>query len=137
MPVTEMLLSAAEANDHDAIDMANTWSHSSFGQMGGNENPGINITMSGQRLFERSSDDVFFTDLNACNEFAVGEELATRVTAPTLLMIGNQDKMTAPVSAAQVATRIDDCRIVKLKPCGHFMLSEQPNAVLDALKTIV
>ena len=137
MPVTDVLLNAAEANDHDAIDMANTWSHSNFGQMGGNENPGINMTMSGQRLIERAAENVFFTDLNACNEFTNGEDLIAKITAPTLLIIADQDKMTAPVEARKVGEKIDNCRIVNLSPCGHSMLSEQPNAVLDALITIV
>lgn len=137
MPVADPLLDAAKANDHDAIDMANTWSHSSFGQVGGNDNPGICMTMSGQRLLEQSKDDVFFTDLSACNNFKTGADLAAKVSAPTLVIIGSGDKMTAPVSARQVADLIAGSRTVDLHPCGHSMLSEQPNAVLDALVTIV
>ena len=137
MPVTDQLLDAAKDNHHDAIDMANTWSHSSFGQMGGCENPGMCMTMSGQRLLEMANDGAFFTDLNACNEFANGDEIAMQVTASTLIIIGEQDKMTAPVSAQAVADNIADCRVVRLNPCGHSMLAEQPNAVLDALATIV
>ncbi len=137
MPVADPLLNAARDNHHDAIDMANTWSHSSFGLLGGNETPGIRMTIGGQRLLERSADDVFFTDLNACNEFTNGAELAPQITVETLVIVGNQDRMTAPVNALQVAEAIPGSRIVRLDPCGHAMLSEQPNAVLDALKTIV
>ena len=137
MPVTDQLLDAARENHHDAIDMANTWSHSNFGQMGGSENPGVCMTMSGQRLLEMANNGAFFTDLNACNEFANGDELAKHVTAPTLVIIGEQDKMTAPISAQAVADGIADSRVVRLNPCGHSMLAEQPNAVLDALATIV
>ena len=137
MAVTDQLLDAARDNHHDAIDMANTWSHSSFGQVGGNENPGLCMTMNGQRLLETANRDVFFTDLNACNEFTNGADLATQINAETLVVIAEQDKMTSPVSATQVAQSIHDCRTVRLNPCGHSMLSEQPNAVLDALATIV
>ena len=59
MPVSESLLSAADKNDHAAIDMANSWSHSSFGKLGGNEVPGICMNMSGQRLLERAPDNTF------------------------------------------------------------------------------
>jgi len=45
--------------------------------------------------------------------------------------------MTAPISAQAVADGIADSRVVRLNPCGHSMLAEQPNAVLDALATIV
>ncbi len=137
MPVTEMLLDAAKANDHDAIDMANTWSHSPFGEMGGNENPGICMTMSGQRLLERTPEDVFFADLNACNQFQGGEALAEKINVPTLIIAGAQDKMTAPVNASKMAGLIEHSRLVTLNPCGHSMLSEQPNAVLDALALII
>jgi pimeloyl-ACP methyl ester carboxylesterase len=137
MSVTDGLLDAARDNHHDAIDMANTWSHSSFGQMGGNENPGLCMTMSGQRLLEKANEHVFFADLNACNEFTNGAELATQITADTLVIIGEQDKMTAAVNAQDVADRIINSQVIRLEPCGHSMLSEQPNAVLDALVTIV
>ncbi len=137
MPVTDSLLAAAKANDHAAIDMANAWSHSSFGQMGGNENPGMSMTMSGQRLLERAGADVFYTDLNACNNFVEGEERLAEVAVETLVLVGNQDRMTSPLSALAVAEKISNSRLVRLDSCGHAILSEQPNAALDALKTIV
>ena len=95
------------------------------------------MTMSGQRLLESAADDVLFTDLNTCNEFRNGEELASKVSCETLVVIGNEDKMTAPIGALNVASIIANSRTVNLSPCGHSMLSEQPNAVLDALATIV
>ena len=137
MPVADQLLAAAKDNHHDAIDMANTWSHSSFGQMGGNESPGMVMTMAGQRLLERAGKDAFFTDLNACNTFTNGAELATKIAVKSLVIIGNQDRMTAVTGALKVAQLIPDSRTVRLDPCGHSMLSEQPNAVLDALASIV
>lgn len=137
MAVSDPLLNAARENHHDAIDMSNTWSHSSFGLMGGNENPGNVMTMSGQRLLEQAADDILYTDLNACNEFRDGLTLAAKVSAETLVIVGNQDKMTAAVKALDVAANISNSRVVRLSPCGHSMLSEQPNAVLDALVTIV
>jgi len=137
MPVSEQLLDASRANHHDAIDMTNTWSHSNFGQIGGNESPGLVMTMSGQRLLERSEDNVLYTDLNACNNFSNGAELAASITCESLVVVGDKDKMTAPISALKVAETIPKSRTTLLKNCGHSMISEQPNAVLDALITIV
>ena len=59
------------------------------------------------------------------------------MTCPALVMIGDQDKMTGPRQAALVAAAIKSAEVVPLSPCGHSMLSEQPNAVLAALKRIV
>ena len=137
MPVADPLLNAARDNDHAAIDMANTWSHSRFGHIGGNEVPGMWMTVGGERLLERAADDVFFADLNACNEFVNGAELALEVQCPSLVILGLQDMMTAPVSSRQVAEAIPNSRTVELERCGHSMLSEKPDAVLNALKSII
>ena len=80
---------------------------------------------------------MLFADMNACNEFTNGAELAAKIQCETLVLIGEDDKMTAPVGARNVASLIPNSRMLSLKPCGHSMLSEQPNAVLDALATIV
>ena len=137
MPVAEPLLQAARDNSHVAIDIANTWSHSSSAQLGGNDVSGINMLMSGQRLLERNSDGVFYSDLKACNKFTDALGLAENVSVKTLMIIGEQDKMTAASNARKVAGKIRNCSVTSLKACGHAMLSEQPNAVLNALITIV
>ena len=137
MPVSESLLTAAEESDHSAIDMANSWSHSHFGKLGGNEVPGVCMSMSGQRLLEKAPGSTFFSDLKACNEYREGESIAKSVSSETLVIIGNQDKMTSPTNALKVAQNIPNSRVCRLENCGHSMLSEKPNAVLDALISIV
>jgi pimeloyl-ACP methyl ester carboxylesterase len=117
--------------------MSNIWSHSRIAQLGGNENPGVSMLMTGQRLLESADKNVLFTDLTACNKFTGSLELAKKVEVETLVLIGQQDQMTAPVKALEVANAIPTCRVQTLSPCGHAMLSEQPNAVLDALTTII
>jgi pimeloyl-ACP methyl ester carboxylesterase len=133
MPVGPPLLEAARMDHHDAIDMVNTFSHSSAGQLGGSENPGMCMTMSGQRLLEQAGEQVLFTDLSACNGFTPEPTFLKNISASTLVIVGAQDKMTSPVKARQIADSISDAQIVTLNPCGHAMLTEQPNAVLDAL----
>jgi pimeloyl-ACP methyl ester carboxylesterase len=137
MPVSDLLLNSAKENDHSAIDMANTWSHSSFGQQGGNENPGISMFMSDQRLLERAPPGVFYADLAACNAFKGGDEMASRLDVETLVILGLDDKMTRPGSSRSVAESINNARILELNSCGHSMLSEKPNTVLDALISVV
>ena len=41
--------------------------------------------------------------------------------------------MTPPRAASQVADSFSQARTVKLKGAGHSLMSEQPDAVLDAL----
>ena len=136
MPVTDALLSAAEDDDHAAIDMANTWSHSPGARLGANENPGLWMMGTGQRLLETAGPGVFHADLSACNGFEPGE-FEGPVRCPSLLILGEQDQMTPARAGLRVQERLDHARTLQLPGCGHSMLSEQPNAVLDALISIV
>ena len=63
--------------------------------------------------------------------------LPNRVTSETLVIVGDEDKMTSPSNATKVAQNISKSRIYRIKNCGHSMLSEKPNEVLDALISIV
>ena len=137
MPVSDRLLESARQNADATIDMLNTWSHSSLGQQGGNENPGMSMTMSGQRLLERAGPGVFYADLAACHNFTDGAELAARLTIETLVILGLEDRMTRPGLGRALAAAIKGARVVELESCGHAMLSEQPNRVLDAMAEVI
>ncbi len=134
MPVGAPLLAAARDNHHAAYEMANTWSHSTQGRLGSSQNPGVNNFVSGERWLERLATDVYFADLAACNAY---QPSAPHGDLPTLVIAGTDDKMT-PVSAGQaVADAWLAKQTVVLPGCGHAMLSEQPNQVLDALAQFV
>ena len=75
-----VLANNLKLNHHDAIDMVNGWSHSTIGQMGASQAPGISLMLGGQRLLERAADGVLYTDLNACNQFTNGVSLAAKWT---------------------------------------------------------
>lgn len=133
MPVAPPLLRAAADNHHAAIDMANTWSHSAAGLMGAGENPGIWMPVAGQRLLERAGAGVLHEDLAACDGFRAPTD---EVDCPTLVVVGEADRMTPPRAGQAVAESLANARVARLPGCGHAMLSERPNAVLDALISI-
>ena len=136
MPVTDLLLNAAKDNHHAAIDMANTWSHSAGGTLGANANPGVWMLAAGERLLERSGPGVFHADLAACNAF--NADAATgAVTCPALVIAGDEDRMTPARAGLDVASHLAGAQVVRLAGCGHAMLNERPNEVLDALIEIV
>ena len=136
MPVTAALLDAAADDDQAAIDMANTWSHSPRALLGANQNPGLWMLGGGQRLLETASPGVFHADLAACNAFDPDVD-AGPVQCPALVVVGEADQMTPAKAGIRVSERLAKAAVVRLPGCGHAMLSEQPNAVLDALITIV
>lgn len=134
MPVTDPLLNAAKDNHHAAIDMANTWSHST-GTLGSNANPGVWMLGVGERLLERSAPGVFHADLTACNTFDANGDVA--FDCPVLVIAGDDDMMTPARAGLDVARSLPNARVVRLEGCGHAMLNERPNEVLDALISVV
>ena len=132
MPVTPILLDAAADDDHAAIEMTNAWSHSPRGTLGGNRNPGVWMLAVGERLIERAAPGVLHADLAACNAFEAGA-FSGRVRVPALVIAGDADRMTPARAGLDVARALPDARVVRLEGCGHAMLNERPNEVLDAL----
>ena len=133
MPVSDVLLDAARADDHVAYELINGWSYSPGKQLGGNQVPGLWLTGSGMRLLERNRPGVLYTDLAACNAYADGLDAATAVRCPALLILGARDLMAPPKSAQALAAALPDKRVVTLADCGHALMAEQPDAVLEAL----
>lgn len=132
MPVSEGLLGAAFDNHHAAIDMSNTWSHSAAAKLGSSGQPGSWNLNTGMRLLERTANGVYHADLSACNGFEATEFGQVDGT-PALVIAGSGDQMTPLRSGLKVAAAIPNSKTIVLDGCGHSMLSEQPNAVLDAL----
>ena len=133
MPVGKPLLAAAADDHHAAIDMANGWSHSPGGTLGANANPGIWMVGTGERLLERALPGVFHADLNACNNYAPTPPAEGDIHCPLLVVAGEADRMTPSRAALAFAEGMPQAQTLVLPGCGHAMLSERPNEVLDAL----
>ena len=134
MPVTEALMTAAADNHHAAIEMINTWSHSSQGKVGANNNPGVWMMGIGERLLERAGRGVLHADLEACNSYS---GVSQEIVCPSLVIAAGADLMTPARAGLEVAKALPQTDIVNLEDCGHFMLSERPNEVLSAVATFV
>ena len=55
------------------------------------------------------------------------------VACPTLVVVGEQDVLTPPDRAAEMAAAIPNARQVVVPDCGHLSTLEQPDAVTQAL----
>lgn len=133
MPVSDALLSAAKANDHAAFDMVNLWGHGYGAQMGGNPSPGMWMTGSAVRLLERSAPGVLYNDLSACNAYSTGLESAAKISSPVHVILGEVDVMASPRAAREVISQFADVRVTEIARCGHMLMSEQPDRVLEAM----
>ena len=135
MPVADVLLNAAQDNDHAAIDMANTWSHSQRSLLGASDNPGTSNLHMGERLLERWP--MMSTLRTSLPATALAPNTTNAIHTPTLIITGDQDKMTPPRAGMAVADLLTASQLVHLQGCGHVMMSEQPNQVLDAMSGFV
>jgi pimeloyl-ACP methyl ester carboxylesterase len=137
MTVSDALLAAAQANDPVAYELIVGWSHSAGRLLGGNPVPGAWMAGAALRLMQRSKPGVLHTDLVACNDYAGGADAASKVACPALLVLATRDLM-APLRAAQpLVDTLREARVVKLPECGHAMMAEQPDEVLDALRAFL
>ncbi len=136
MRVSDPLLTAAGDDHPAAFDMANTWSHSARGRLGGNPVPGVWLLASGRRLLDRNGPGVYAAGLNACNVFEP-PVADSAFTAPVLVLAGESDQMTPLKAGLAVASRYPDCVVERLPGSGHSMLGEKPNEVLDAMISLI
>jgi len=57
----------------------------------------------------------------------------SRIRCPTLVLVGEQDALTPPARAEEMAAGIAGARLVVVPDCGHVSSLEQPQAVTRAL----
>jgi pimeloyl-ACP methyl ester carboxylesterase len=55
------------------------------------------------------------------------------INCPTLVLVGEQDELTPPERAAEMAHGIRAAQLVSVPECGHLSTLEQPRAVTAAL----
>ena len=136
MNVSAALLETAKDDEPRAIDMVSIWSHSMRAQNPACPLAGVSAINSARRLMQRMSainpHQLFHTDFSACNAYANGAAAARAVTCPTLFIFGSKDMMTPARSTKLLTTAIGHATIVHVD-AGHSLMTEQPDAVLDAL----
>jgi pimeloyl-ACP methyl ester carboxylesterase len=137
MPVHPDLQAAADRNEVLAAELVTSWGHARRGQVGGHPAPGLWMAGSAVRLIDRAEEGVLASDLAACNAYDKARERAAAIRCPTLFLLGAADRMTPPSKAKPLIGAITGVRTVTLATAGHMMMTEQPDAVTDALRDFV
>jgi pimeloyl-ACP methyl ester carboxylesterase len=137
MKVSTALLEAARDHEQQAIDMVNIWSHSGIAQKPSAPGPGFYVQGGSRRLMQHiargNPAKVFYTDFFACNAYERGEESAAALRCPALFVLGKKDMMTPAKAASSLISKLPAADVVKIDACGHSLMAEQPDQVLDAL----
>jgi pimeloyl-ACP methyl ester carboxylesterase len=137
MPVHPDLQAAADGNRRLGPELVSSWGHGRSGHLGGNPAPGLWMMGGSLQLLERAPAGALAADLAACNAYDGALAAAARVACPTLLLLGALDRMTPPAKAKPLAAAIKRARTVVLPAAGHMLMSERPDAVIDALREAV
>jgi pimeloyl-ACP methyl ester carboxylesterase len=137
MPVAGVLLAAAKADDHVAYELITGWSFSDEHQLGGNAQPGVWMTGNGLRLMERTRPGVLYADLRACHDYDAGIAVAADVRCPALLIAGERDQMALARNTQSLIAALGDKRVITIPDCGHSLMTEAPDVVLDGLRSFL
>jgi len=134
MTVGPDLLRAAEANDHDAVDMVSIWGLGYQAGLGGSLAPGLWMHYGAQRVLEQCRPGVLFNDLSACNAYQGALAAAAQIKIPATLILGERDMMTPARAGKALAAALPNSRTVVLSGAGHMMMVERPDELLAALQ---
>jgi pimeloyl-ACP methyl ester carboxylesterase len=134
MTVGPDLLKAAEANNHDAVDMVSIWGLGYQAELGGSLAPGLWMHSGAQRVLENCRPGVLFNDLSACNAYQNALAAAAQIAVPATLILGERDMMTPARAGKALAAALPNSRTVMLPSAGHMMMVERPDELLAALQ---
>lgn len=126
----ELLNSAADKDDH-AVQLMVSWMHAGNQRLGGHQSPGSWSAGVTRRRIERNI-DTLHADLNACDAYHPLEVVGS-VRSPTLVVLGEEDRMTSAVSGESLANAIPQARLVVVPAVGHMLISDAPGVVNRAI----
>jgi pimeloyl-ACP methyl ester carboxylesterase len=132
MPVHKDLLALADVGDAKAADLMLDWGFGRRGRLGGSAMPGGWLLGTARNLLLRGDPAVLASDLHACASYRGGAAAAGRVRCPTLVIVGEEDRMPPARAGRALAATIADARVATIADAGHMMMAEAPDRTLDA-----
>jgi pimeloyl-ACP methyl ester carboxylesterase len=147
MKVSPALLDASLHEPMKAIEMVNTFSHSSLSPPPSALGPGTWLYGGSRALMRRVlasnvRENVFYIGFKACDSYEAAFEALNRVLArmqsgylATIFIVGIADQMTTPKAAQSLIDKAPNARVARVSG-GHQMMTESPEEVLQALKSM-
>lgn len=131
MPVHPDLLKTAAENGGAAADMVLKWGVS-------NAHPhAADIRKSLKMQMQAAEQDALRNDLAACNAYKQGATAAGIINRPTLILAGQDDKMTKAADGKILAGMVKNAQFQVLPDCGHMIMVEQPAATIEKINAFL
>jgi pimeloyl-ACP methyl ester carboxylesterase len=137
MAVPAALLELGRSDPLAAIDDVVVHSFSTLAAKPSYPGPGMWLRGSARALMRQvlahgRDPMLFHTDFAACDRYTHGLQAAERVRCPAHLVLAQRDRMTPTKAAQALASALKAS--VQTVPGGHFLMQEQPDGVLSALR---
>jgi pimeloyl-ACP methyl ester carboxylesterase len=145
MKVSPALLDASLNTPMKAIEMVNTFSHSTIAPPPSALGPGTWLyggsrALMRHMLASNTKENVFYTGFKACDSYegafeALNQCLARMQSAQDaiLFIVGQADQMTTPKAAQSLIDKAPGAKVARVAG-GHAMMTEAPDETLTALK---
>lgn len=83
-------------------------------------------------LLREAGQETLYRDFKACSIFDVRNEIG-KIDLPTLVLTGEEDKMTPIAFARELADKIPGADLALVPEAGHMVMIEEPRAVIKAI----
>ena len=119
MPVHPDLIDLAQNGDSGAVKLMMKWGYEGSKKFIGG-NPVEKIIQS-----PRDISEILAVDLNACNNYSNGSQAARTINLPTLLILGELDKMVNLEVGKKFSDLLENSEIHVIDGCGHMIMIEK------------
>ena len=137
MTVNPKLLNQTVNKPLEAINSIVGWAYSDRSQLGGTAVPGLWMLGGGRKLIERNALGQLHIDFKACDNYSHGLESAKNVKCPTLIIAGDDDKMTPAKASETLQRALTHSTIEVIRGGGHMMMIERPDQTLETLRNFI
>ena len=137
MQVNEKLLLQTREDPLVAVEKITSWAYGHRAHIGGTQTPGLWMLAGGRRLLQRNIEQELHNDFSACNNYTQGIESASKIKCPTLIIAGDDDRMTPARRAYSLQKAITNSRVEIIKDSGHMMMIECPDTTLALLFSFI
>ena len=119
MPVHPDLIELAQNGHSDAVKLMMKWGYEGSKRFIGG-NPVEKIIQS-----PRDISEILAVDLKACNNYSNGSEAAKDIDFPSMLILGELDKMINLEAGKKFSNLIKNSTTHVIKGCGHMIMIEK------------
>jgi pimeloyl-ACP methyl ester carboxylesterase len=119
--VSPLIFEALSANYEQGIRVG-------LGQWSFGNSADTRIVEEGMNEMLKCPQDIAIADFKACNEFDARESVS-RIEVPTLVIVGDEDKLTPLKWSEYLHKSIKNSKIRIVKRAGHMVMVEKPKDV--------